>query len=624
MADDALRAPGPSRREQAAEGGEPASEGNAKMTQTPLGALTRTHYCGELRVDHVGQRACLMGWVHNRRDHGGVVFLDVRDRSGKVQVVFRPEADAELSRRARELRGEDVVAVVGSVGARPEPMRNPDMPTGDVELLPVEVHVLNTSLTPPFEVSDEVQASEELRLRYRYLDLRRPSMQRRMILRHRVVRAIREYLNAEGFVEIETPLLTRSTPEGARDYLVPSRIHPGMFYALAQSPQMYKQLLMVAGFDRYYQIARCMRDEDQRGDRQPEHTQIDVEMSFAEEQDVMRVAEGFLVAAAQAAGRGGVEAPFPRLAYQEALARFGTDKPDLRFPLEFLDVTGIALGAGLTFLVPEEGSVARLLRCSAAQALSRRQLDEAAELAAGKGARFAWTKWIEEQPTGPLAKALDEPHKRELASRTGWQRGEAVLAVGGSAKAVAEAMCAVRAWVISTLEMKPAHELAFLWVTDFPLFSIDDQTGKLEPAHHMFTMPRETDIPRLESEPLSVMARHYDLVCNGVELASGSVRIHRRDLQERIMRLLGMSPQQMSDGFGFLLEAFEYGAPPHAGIAPGIDRIVMILAGQQSIREVIAFPKTLKASSLLMRSPTPVSEQQLKDLHLKLDLRNGD
>ncbi len=586
----------------------------------PAGELKRTHCCGDLRAEHVGLAVCVLGWAHNRRDHGGVVFLDVRDRSGKVQVVFRPGTDSQLSRRARQLHGEDVVAVVGTVGARPETMRNPDMPTGDVEILPSELHVLNASLTPPFEITDDVQASEELRLRYRYLDLRRPSMQQRIILRHRVVTAIREYLNAHGFVEIETPLLTRSTPEGARDYLVPSRMHPGMFYALAQSPQMYKQLLMVAGFDRYYQIARCMRDEDQRGDRQPEHTQIDIEMSFADEQDVMRVTEGLLIAAVEAAGRGGVEAPFPRLPYREALERFGTDKPDLRFALEFVDITDVAVAGGLGFLVSEERSVARVLRCSDVHALSRKRLDEAAALAATVGARFTWAKWNEEQPTGPLAKALKEPGRTALIARTGWQPSETVLAVGGSAKTVTEAMCALRPWVISSLQIKPTRELAFLWVTDFPLFGVDDQTGQLEPAHHMFTMPREEDIPRLESEPLSAMARHYDLVCNGVELASGSVRIHRRDLQERIMRLLGMSPQQISDRFGFLLEAFQYGAPPHAGIAPGIDRIVMILAAQQSIREVIAFPKTLKASSLLMRSPAPVSEQQLKELHLKLDL----
>jgi aspartyl-tRNA synthetase len=582
--------------------------------------LHRTHYCGDLRAEHEGDDVRLAGWVFNRRDHGGVIFLDLRDRHGRVQVVFRPEAEQSLARQARDLHAEDVVAVSGTVHARPPSMRNPELPTGAVEVIPRELHVLNKARTPPFEVIDQVEATEELRMRYRYLDLRRPVMQARMILRHRVAQAIRGHLNANGFIEVETPLLTRSMPEGARDYLVPSRVYPGRFYALAQSPQLYKQMLMVAGIDRYYQMARCMRDEDQRGDRQPEHTQIDVEMSFAEEDDVMAITEGFMEAAVGAAGRESVTIPFPRLTYREAVERFGTDKPDMRYTLEFVDVTAFAQSAGLSFLVRGEDARARAMCCPGVERFSRRNLDDASARAKERGITLSWAKWSGEQPTGPMAKAVEESRRPELAKITGWEKGNLLLVLGGDGNALRDAMCELRQWVVENAAMAPARDLSFLWVTDFPLFEVSDPSGTLAPAHHMFTMPREEDVPLLDTDPRRVLARHYDLVCNGVELASGSVRIHVRELQEKIMKILGLSTTQVEERFGFLLKALEYGAPPHAGIAPGLDRIVMILAGTSSIREIMAFPKTLKAASLLTDCPAPVDSAQLRELHLKLDL----
>ncbi len=604
---------------------DPASGWSDQASNTTTDYPRRTHYCGELRAGHVGHVVYVMGWVDNRRDHGGVVFVDVRDREGRVQVVFRPETNAVLARKARGLHAEDVVAVVGTVQARPTSMRNPELPTGDIEVVPTRLQVLNASLTPPFEVIDDVRATEEHRLKYRYLDLRRPLMQQRIMLRHRVTQAIRNHLNANGFIEIETPLLTRSTPEGARDFVVPSRVHPGLFYALAQSPQLYKQMLMVAGFDRYYQIARCMRDEDQRGDRQPEHTQIDVEMSFAEEDDVMAITEGFIRAAAEAAGKHCPDSPFLRLPYREALLRFGTDKPDLRYPLEYVDVTNEAKELGLSFLLAQTEARARAITCGPASAFSRKHFDEMSAQARSRGAVVTWAKWAGEDPSGPLCKAAGgSTTLRALASAVGWKQGDALLLLGGSGARLADAMSVLRHRLIDHVDMKPTRELALLWVVDFPLFETNEETGVLEPAHHMFTMPKENHLPLLDSDPSSVMARHYDLVCNGVELASGSVRVHNRALQEKIMRLLGLSPDQIETRFGFLLRALEYGAPPHAGIAPGLDRIVMILAGTQSIREVIAFPKTLKAASPLTECPAPISEAQLRELHLRLDLPDDD
>jgi aspartyl-tRNA synthetase len=580
----------------------------------------RTHACGELRATHAGGAVRLNGWVHRVRDHGGVLFVDLRDLTGLVQAVFHPEGVPKaVLETARSLKSEFVASVEGKVARRPPEMVNPDLDTGEVEVLATDVRILNPSRTPPFPIEDEVEASEDLRLRYRYLDLRRPALQKALRLRHRVARLVRDYMDARGFVEIETPLLVRPTPEGARDYLVPSRLHPRRFYALPQSPQIYKQILMVSGFDRYYQIARCLRDEDLRADRQPEHTQIDIEMSFVTEEDVFELCEGLFSSVTRDAIGVDVPVPFPRLTYREAMDRFGTDKPDLRIPLEIRDVGPLARETEFQVFraTIEAGGVVRALRVAGGAARSRKEIEELEAHAKRFGAKgLAWCRVKGSALDGGIAKFFGGLSDR-LRGTLGAEDGDLLLFVADHWEVAARSLGAVRSLLGEHLVRDLSRDLRYLWVREFPLFHRNDETGGWEAEHHIFTMPLPEHVDLLESDPGRVHGQLYDLVVNGTELASGSIRIHRRDLQERVLRVIGMSDQEAERRFGFLLEAFQYGAPPHGGIAPGLDRFVMILAGLRSIRDVQAFPKTASALSLMDGSPGEVREEDLRELHLR-------
>jgi aspartyl-tRNA synthetase len=590
----------------------------------PLGDFRRTHTCGELRAEHAGREVTLLGWVNRVRDLGGVKFIDLRDRHGRTQVVVRPEsvAAADLA-RANLLRQEFVIGVRGRVAARPEGQANPEMPTGAIEVEVRGLRILNRSLPLPFAVAeDDPNTSEDLRLRYRYLELRSERLQSILALRHRLVAAVRTALDGMGFLEIETPLLVKPTPEGARDYVVPSRIHPGKFYALPQSPQLYKQILMVAGCDRYYQIARCLRDEDPRADRQPEFSQIDLEMSYVGEEDVFGVVEAFMAAALCETVGVEIEIPFPRLAYEDAMSRYGSDKPDLRLDLPMTDVTAIA--GGLEFR-PFRAAAALLdgrvqcLRVPAPAWASRRVVEEeltpAATRAGAEG--LAWARLEGGATTGGIGKFL-APARDALAKATGAGDGDLLFFVADRRRVATAALGQVRAEIVRRLVQGQPMTHCFHWIHRFPLFEQDPESGRWAPAHHMFTMPLAADLDRLETDPGAVHAELYDLVLNGVELGSGSIRVHRRDIQERIMAVIGMSHEEMEERFGFLLGAFDYGAPPHGGIALGVDRLVMILAGRSSIRETIAFPKTARATSLMDEAPAAVPEPDLRELHIRL------
>lgn len=584
-----------------------------------MGEWRRSHLCGEPTAAEAGRRVTVMGWVHRLRDHGGVYFIDLRDHSGVLQVVIHPDAvTEEVLRKARDLAREYVVAVEGALELRPEAMRNPRMSTGDVEVRASTLRVLNTSSTPPFGIEDDIDASEDLRLKYRYLDLRRPVLQEALRLRNRVTLEVRRYLNGRGFCEVETPMLVRPTPEGARDYVVPAREHPGRFYALPQSPQLYKQILMVAGFDRYFQIARCLRDEDLRADRQPEHTQIDIEMSFVGEEDVFRLVEGMVGHLFREVLGVDLAAPFPRLTYREAMDRFGTDKPDTRFGLELVDLTAPGASSGFQVFkgAAEAGGAVKGLRLPGGAAKSRKEIAGLEELAKTHGAKgLAWAKVTETGLDGGASKFLDAGVFR---AALGAESGDLLLFVADARRDLAcRALGAVRTALGEPLVAGREGEFHFLWVREFPLFEKDDE-GNWTPAHHIFSMPMEEHLDYLETDPGRVHAQLYDLVCNGVELASGSIRIHRRDIQERVMKVIGLSPAEADRRFGFLLEAFQYGAPPHGGIAPGLDRLIMVMTGRRSIRDVIAFPKTTTASSLMDGCPAEVEERDLKDLHLKV------
>ena len=582
---------------------------------------TRTHTCGELRAGDAGRLVVLCGWVNRSRDHGGLTFIDVRDRHGITQAVV--DGQSAAADVARELRAEYVIAVRGAVRARPGEMTNHDLATGAVEVAAAEIEILATSKTTPFPIDSDLEPTEELKFRYRYLDLRREPLQRALAVRHHALLAARRYLDGEGFLEIETPLLIKTTPEGARDYVVPSRLHPGRFYALPQSPQIYKQLLMVAGFDRYFQIARCLRDEDLRADRQPEFTQIDLEMSFPTEDGVFAVTEGIVAAMCAAAGLPRPPAPLVRYTYDEAIARYGSDKPDLRFALELHDAS--AVFAATTFnafaSALASGGRVRVLRAPGGARLSRKDIDDLTAVAQKYGAKgLAWFKLEgDTTATGGIAKFVSAAELAALCQLTAALPGDLMLFVADAALVSAQALGQVRIAVRETLQLPLAAGLHFCWVHRFAMFEAapDSPTG-WAPAHHMFTMPEAESMPFLESDPGAVRAQLYDLVCNGVELGSGSIRIHRPELQRRVMRQVGLGDAEIDEKFGFMLQAFEYGAPPHGGIALGVDRLVMLLVGGSSLRDVIAFPKTQRATSPMDGAPSPIAAHQLRELSLAL------
>jgi len=583
----------------------------------PLGNWVRTHSCCELNANNIGAEVCLMGWVQFRRDHGGLIFIDLRDRAGLTQVVFSPDFNADAHKTAHILRTEYVLAIKGVVRHRPDGMTNPNMVTGEVEVYVSEWKLLNTAKTTPFQIEDRVDASENLRLEYRYLDLRRPKLARNFILRNRAAQSVRRYLDELNFLEVETPCLTKSTPEGARDFLVPSRVNQGMFYALPQSPQIFKQLLMVSGMDRYYQIVRCFRDEDLRADRQPEFTQIDIEMSFVDELQVQTMAEGLVSRVFKDCLDVELTAPFVRMTYDQAMADYGVDKPDTRFDLKLKEVTSIFRES--EFKVFAKAEMVKAMRVPAGGELSRKEIDVFTEFVKIYGAQgLAWIKIKADEWQSPFAKFLSDAEKQNLTETLGLEVGDIIFFQAGAPDMCNSALGNLRLEVAKRFNLIPENTFNFLWVTDFPLFEYDADEKRYVACHHPFTAVQVGQEALMKEDPSKVKARAYDLVLNGSEIGGGSIRIHNRAQQEYMFDALGFTKEEADKQFGFLMEAFEYGAPPHGGIAFGMDRLVMLLTGSPSIRDVIAFPKTQKATCLLTDAPSEVSARQLRDLSLRL------
>ncbi|AIQ76091.1 aspartate--tRNA ligase [Paenibacillus sp. FSL L8-0493] len=586
--------------------------------------MQRSHNCGQLTPEHIGQTVTLNGWVQTRRDLGGVLFIDLRDRSGIVQVVFNPDYSGEALQIADKVRSEYVLAVKGKVVKRDEETINRNLPTGEIEVQITDIEVLNAAKTPPFFIEDGVEVDESLRLKYRYLDLRRPEMQKTLLLRSKASKIFRDFLDSEGFIDVETPILTKSSPEGARDYLVPSRVHEGEFFALPQSPQIYKQLLMVGGVERYYQIARCFRDEDLRADRQPEFTQVDIETSFLSQDELLGMMENLMQRLFKETVGADIQLPFQRLTYAEAMGKYGSDKPDLRFGLELVEMNDIVATSGVKVFasVIEKGGEVKCLNAKGCGTWTRKEIDDLGPYAARYGAKgLAWIQVKDGEFKGPIVKFFTEEEIAAVKERTGAEEGDLLLFSADTKKVVADVLGALRVKIGRQLGLIDDNVFKFAWVTDFPLLGYDEDQKRYVAEHHPFTRPREEDLHLFDTDPGAIRAQAYDIVLNGYEVGGGSMRIYKREVQEKMFQALGFTEEVAYEKFGYLMDAFEYGTPPHGGIAFGLDRLIMLLAGRTNLRETIAFPKTASATDLLMDAPAPVDGSQLEQLHIKLALK---